>query len=46
LAISAIANFASQSHWENYLLGPFATVLAVFCVIVARSPDDVSLTQR
>lgn len=37
-AISAVANFASQSHWENYLLGPTAAVLAVLCVIVARSP--------
>jgi hypothetical protein len=32
------ANFASQSHWENYLLGPTAAVLAFLCVIVARSP--------
>ena len=37
-AISAVANFASQSHWENYLLGPAAVVLAVLCAIVARSP--------
>ena len=37
-AISAAANFASQSHWENYLLGPTAAVLAVLCAIVARSP--------
>lgn len=37
-AISAVANFASQSQWENYLLGPGAVVLAVLCVIVARSP--------
>jgi hypothetical protein len=39
-AISAVANFASQSHWENYLLGPAAVVLAVLCVIVARSPTQ------
>jgi hypothetical protein len=34
----ALANFASQSHWESYLLGPTAVVLAVLCVMVARSP--------
>ena len=38
LAIGAVANFASQSHWENYLLGPTAVVLTILCVIVARSP--------
>jgi hypothetical protein len=38
LALGALANFGSQSPWENYLLGPAAAVLAVACVIVARSP--------
>ncbi|MGZ6732916.1 MAG: hypothetical protein ACXVE3_17005 [Gaiellaceae bacterium] len=37
-AVSALANFASQSHWENYLLGPAAVVLASLCVIIARTP--------
>jgi hypothetical protein len=26
-AFSALANFASQSHWENYLLGPALSFL-------------------
>ena len=37
-AVSALANFASQSHWEHYLLGPTAVVLAGLCVIVGRTP--------
>lgn len=37
-AMSAVANFASQSRWENYLLGPIGVALAVLCVIVGRSP--------
>lgn len=37
-AISALANFASQSRWENYLQGPLAVVLAALCVIVGRTP--------
>jgi hypothetical protein len=37
-AISALGNVASESYWENYLLGPAAVVLAGLCVIVARAP--------
>ena len=37
-ALSALANFASQSSWERYLLGPLALLLAVLCTIVARAP--------
>ena len=37
-AVSALANFASQSHWETYLLGPAAVGLASLCVIIARTP--------
>jgi hypothetical protein len=37
-ALSALANFASQSHWENYLLGPVGLVLSGLCVVVARTP--------
>jgi hypothetical protein len=37
-ALSALANAASESHWENYLLGPAAAVLAVLCLVIARSP--------
>jgi hypothetical protein len=41
-AISALANFASQSHWENYLLGPAAVVFAGLCVLIARAPLNTS----
>jgi hypothetical protein len=37
-ALSALANFASASRWENLLFGPAAVVLAILCVIVARIP--------
>jgi hypothetical protein len=37
-AFSALANFASQSHWENYLLGPSAALLAGLCVVIGRAP--------
>jgi hypothetical protein len=37
-ALSALANFASQSHWENYLLGPVAVLLAALCAEVGRRP--------
>ena len=36
-AISAVANFASRSRWENVIWGPMALILAVLCVTVARS---------
>ena len=35
-AISAVANFSSQSRWENLIWGPIALMLAVLCTIVAR----------
>jgi hypothetical protein len=37
MAIGAIPNFISQSRWENFIFGPLAIVLAVLCVVVARS---------
>lgn len=37
-AMSALANFASQSHWENYLLGPVAVGLGALCAVVGRTP--------
>ena len=37
MAIGALPNFASQSRWENFIFGPLALVLAILCVIVARS---------
>jgi hypothetical protein len=38
--MSAVANFASQSAAERFILGPIAIVLTVLCFIVARSPAD------
>jgi hypothetical protein len=35
--LSALANFASQSAYENVLLGPLALLLAVLCGFVAWS---------
>ncbi len=35
MTVGAIPNFASQSRWENFILGPLALVLAALCVVVA-----------
>ena len=35
LALSALINVASGSHWERYLLAPVALALAVLCAVVA-----------
>jgi predicted anti-sigma-YlaC factor YlaD len=37
MAIGALPNFISQSRRENFIFGPLAPVLAVLCVVVARS---------
>ena len=37
MTIGALPNFASQSRWENFIFGPLALVLAILCVVVARS---------
>ena len=37
-AISAVAQFASESRWENFVWGPLALILAGLCTIVALSP--------
>ena len=37
LALGALPNFASQSRWENFILGPLAVVLAALCFVVAGS---------
>jgi hypothetical protein len=37
MAIGALPNLASQSRWENFIFGPLALVLAILCVVVARS---------
>ena len=36
MAVGALPNLASQSRWENFILGPLALVLAALCVVVAR----------
>jgi hypothetical protein len=38
--LGALANFASQSSYENFLLGPVALLLAILCIVVARSPAN------
>jgi CBS-domain-containing membrane protein len=35
LGASALANVASESAWENFLLAPVALLLAVLCGVVA-----------
>jgi hypothetical protein len=36
MAVGALPNFASQSRWENFILGPLALALAALCFVVAR----------
>ncbi len=42
LTVGALANFASQSPWERFLLGPVTLVLAGLCLVVARTAQDTS----
>jgi hypothetical protein len=37
MALGALPNFASQSRWETFILGPLALVLAALCFVVGRS---------
>ena len=37
LALGAVVNFASSSPWERFGWGPLALVLAILCVVLARS---------
>ncbi|HXV33881.1 MAG TPA: hypothetical protein VD769_07710 [Gaiellaceae bacterium] len=39
-ALGALANFASESRYENLILGPLALALALLCVVVARSQPE------
>jgi hypothetical protein len=39
-ALGSLANFASQSRYENVILGPLALALAILCVVVARSERE------
>jgi hypothetical protein len=36
-ALGSLANVASQSRYENVVLGPLALALAILCAVVARS---------
>jgi hypothetical protein len=36
LTLSALANFASHSEWEGFLMGPTALTLAALSIIIAR----------
>ena len=38
LGLSSLANFASVSRWERFLMGPIALVLSLLCVLVALGP--------
>jgi len=38
LALSSLANFASASRWERFLMGPIALALSLLCVLVALGP--------
>lgn len=42
LPLSALANFASESPWERFLMAPVAIVLAVLSFIVARNANDTA----
>jgi hypothetical protein len=42
MALGALTNFASQSRWENFILGPPALLLAALCFVVARRASTQS----
>jgi hypothetical protein len=42
LTLGALANFASPSPWERFLLGPLTLLLAGSCLVVARSPEPAA----
>jgi len=42
LAVGALLNFASPSPWERFMWGPFSTILAGLCALVARSDSVTS----
>jgi len=48
-AVAALPNLVSQSPWEQLVFGPAALVLAVLCLVVARSsagPPSAVLARR
>ena len=42
LALSVVANIASSSRWENFLLAPAAVALCVLTGVVARAPTTAA----
>jgi hypothetical protein len=46
LAVGALPNFASQSRWENFVLGPLALILAALCFVVARRAASHPVLRR
>jgi hypothetical protein len=44
LGLSGVANLASDSPWEHYLLAPVALVLAALCIVVAQGSEQVDRT--
>ena len=46
LGLAALANLASESLWENFLLAPVALVLAALCVVLARHKHFPGFPER
>jgi hypothetical protein len=44
LALGAVVNYASSSPWERFGWGPLALLLAILCVVLARSRASVPST--
>jgi hypothetical protein len=40
LLLGALTNFASSAQWERFGWGPFALVLSVMCIVIARSQPE------
>ena len=41
LTLGAVVNFASSSPWERFGWGPLALLVAILCVVLARSRASV-----
>jgi hypothetical protein len=46
MPLSALANLASPSTWERFLLGPTAIALGLLCLVVARSKVPAGPARR
>jgi hypothetical protein len=44
LLLGALVNFASSSPWERFGWGPLALLLAILCVVLARSRAAIPST--